>query len=188
MRNRPTQRSAIFIFIGLVALVYLINLVVFTLTAGAQLAAGGLLLIALGGLWIFFLGRPEILTCDRDTCRIIKPRFLWQAKRVKEIRRADIEEVRVEETYLMSHDGPGQTGYTVILLGRNKASQSFSTEDSQQSAQAIANRIRDYLKTVSRQPLVIRRVPWVMIAVGTGGIGIGVVLILMAIAGRPNTL
>ena len=175
---------------GLAALVYLINLVIFTLTAGAQLAAGGLLMVALGGLWIYLAGGPETLTCDRvrDTCQVIRPRFLWYPKRVEAIPLASIKEVRVEEVWLPSHDGPGRTGYGVVLRARDKGSLSFSVEYSRQSAHAIANRVEAYLKAAGHESLVVRRVPWLMIAVGAGGIGFGALLVLSAVIGWPYTI
>jgi hypothetical protein len=174
---------------GLVALVYLINLVIFAFAAGARLAAGGLFMIALGGLWLYLAGGTETLTCDRarDTCRAIRPRFLWRPKRVEAIQLTSIEEVRVEEVCLPSHDGPGRTGYEVVLRAGDKGSLSFPVEHSRQSAQAIANRVKAYLKAAAPESLVVRRVPWLMIAVGAGGIGVGALLILSAVIGWPYT-
>jgi hypothetical protein len=176
--------------VGFITLVYLINLVIFTLTAEAQLAAGGLFMIALGGLWIYLAGGPETLICDRarDTCRVIKPRFLLQPRRVEGIRLTSIEEARVEEVYLPSHDGPGRTGYAVVLRARDKGSYSFSLGYSRRSAHAIANRVEAYLKTAGHKSLVVRQVPWLMIAIGAGGIGIGVLLILSAVLGWPYNI
>ena len=190
MRAKTSQRTAIFMVVGFIALVFLINLVIFTLTAGAQLAAGGLLMVALGGLWIYLAGGPETLTCDpaRDTCRVVRPRFLWRPRRVEAMRLTNIEEVRVEEVCLPSHDGPGRTGYGVVLRARDKGSLSFSIWYSRRSAHAIANRIKAYLQTAGHESLVVRQVPWLMVAVGAGGIGMGVLLILSAVLGWPYTI
>lgn len=171
----------------LLAMVYLINLVIFTLAGKAQLAAGGLLMMALGGLWIYLLGAPETLTCNPEMCLIVRPRFLWTAKRVDVVPRASIEEVRVEEVHIMSHDGPGRTAYQLVLHGRDKVAHFFSVEDSQQRAQGIANRVNTYLKTPSHESVVVRRVPWVMVMVGIVGIVIGVLLILSALQGWSFT-
>ena len=170
---------------GFIGLVYLVNLVIFTLTEKAQLTAGGLFLIALGTLWIYLMGGPETLICDRarDRCQIIKPRFLLQAKRVEAIRLTSIEEVKVDKVCRSSHDGPGRASYEVILRARDKGSFSFSSEYSQQTAAAIANRVKAFLEKAGHESLVVRRVPWLMIAIGVGGIGIGVLLIVSAVIG-----
>lgn len=120
MRAKQSQRHQVFLLIGFLALVVLSNLVIFALAAKAQLAAGGLFMIALGGLWIYLVGGPETLTCDHDTCRIVKPRFLLRGKSVDAMPLSSIAKVCVEEIYLMSHDGPGRTGYQVVLRGRDK--------------------------------------------------------------------
>lgn len=178
MRAKPSQRTAIFLLIGFVALVYVINLVIFTLTAEAQLIAGGLFMIALGGLWLYLMGGAETLTCDRDTCRIIKPRFLLRAKSVDEVPLTSIEKVEVEEVHQISHDGPGRPGYQVVLRLMDNSSRYFSVEVFQQKAQAIANQVREHLETPGQQSLVVRRGQWIMTCIGMGAIGVGVLLIL----------
>ncbi|HEX8130495.1 MAG TPA: hypothetical protein VF527_15445 [Pyrinomonadaceae bacterium] len=185
MGAKISQRNAAFVVFGIIAAGYIFNLVIFSLSREAQFTAGGLLLVASGAACLYFSGAPETLSCDRalNTCRLTRPRFLHMPKSVETFPLDRVRAVRVNETYVSSLDGPGHTGYEVSLETEGRRVHVFCTEDRERSADAIARRIRSFLKDDSQRSLMVRRFPWMIDAVGGALIIAGALLVLSAATG-----
>ena len=185
MDAKKSQRRATLGVFGLIAAGYLVNFVIFSLPVEWQYTAGGLVLIALGVLWIYFLGASETLVCDRplNTCRLTRPRFILTPKSVTTFPLDSIREVRVDETYVSSLDGPGRTGYEVRIRTVDERIHVVSTEDNPRTAAALAKRIRTFVADDTPNSLKERRVTWMMVAVGGASIIMGVLLALGVAAG-----
>ncbi|HEV2802722.1 MAG TPA: hypothetical protein VGW12_19780 [Pyrinomonadaceae bacterium] len=180
MAAKKSQRNAAFLLFGVVAAVYLFNFVVFNLMGEGQLRAGGLGLCALGLLWLYLLGTPETLSCDRipGACRLVKPRFLLTSKQVVNLPLARVRDVRINETYVPSHDGPGRKGYEVCLETDDGRTHVFTTTHSKQRADETSARIRSFLKDETQRSLRLRKFPWALDATGAVFILLGLLLLV----------
>ncbi len=180
MAAKKSQRNAAFLVVGFIAAVYCFNFVVFNLSGQGQRIAGGLALVVLGAIWIYLLGAPETLSCDRarNTCRLVKPRFLFTPKQIVNLSLNRVRGARVSETYVPSHDGPGHKGYEVRLETVDGGAHVFTVADSVRSAEAIARRINSFLKDRESRPLLLRRFPWTMEATGAVFILLGALLVV----------
>lgn len=180
MAAKKSQRKAALLLAGFVAAVYFVNFFVFNLSGQGQRIAGGLVLVALGAIWIYLLGAPETLSCDRarNTCRLVKPRFLLTPERIVNLPLDRVRAARVGETYIPSHDGPGSKGYEVRLETADGGADVFTVADSARDADAIARRINSFLKDGESRPLLLRRFPWTMEATGAVFIILGALLVI----------
>ena len=187
MGAKKSQRNAALVVFGIIAAFYLLNLVIFSPDGEGQLVAGGLMLVASGAVWIYLLGAPDTLHCDRtlNTCRLIKARFLLTPKSVRAFPLERLRDVSVNETYLPSHDSPAHKGYEVSLKIDDGRTHVFSTEEGERKADAIARRIKSFLKDDGQRSLTVRRFPWTMIALGIGSIIFGALLVLSGATGWP---
>jgi hypothetical protein len=191
MGANKSQRNGALILFGFIAAVYLFNIFIFSLSKERQLNAGGLALIALGAAWIYLLGAPETLSCDRthNTCRLIRPRFLLTPKSVETFPLDRVRDVHVMETSVTSHDGPSRKGYEVRLeIEDARRAHVFSTEDSERRADAIVRRVESFLKDEGQLRLTVRRFPWAMIAFGAALVIFGAWLVLGGATGWPSAL
>lgn len=191
MGAKKSQRNGALILFGFIAAVYLFNILIFSLSAERQLNAGGMALIVSGAVWIYLLGTPETLSCDRthNTCRLIKPRFLLTPKSVETFPLDRVRDVHVMETSVTSHDGPSRKGYEVRLEIEDVVrAHVFSTEDSERSADAIVRRVRSFLKDEGQPRLTVRRFPWAVIAFGVASVIFGVLLVLGGATGWPSVV
>lgn len=190
MGAKKSQRKAAFVVFGIIATGYLVNLFIFNLPEESQYTVGGLALIASGAACLYFTGAPETLSCDRslNTCRLTRPRFLLTPKSVEIFPLDRVRDACVIETQVSSHDGPPRKAYEVRLeIGDGRAHVS-STEDSKRRADALARRIKSFLKDDGHGRLKLRRFPWVVDAVGVALMIFGALLVLNSATGWPDAL
>jgi len=191
MPKNNSRRKGTLIVFGFIALVYLANFVIFSLPDGSsrQYAVGGSFMVALGVFWIWAVGRHVTISLDRarNTCRLVRPRWLFEAGAVESLPLEHVRGVRVSEVTIPSHDGPASTHYEVSLETKTERVVALSLEDSRRSAERLAARLRAFLKE-GRGQLTVRRFPWLMLSLGVAFAVFGALLILSAAAGWPWTL
>ncbi|HLL76914.1 MAG TPA: hypothetical protein VK421_16790 [Pyrinomonadaceae bacterium] len=192
MGKKSSRRKGAVAVFGVIALVYLVNLGLGGLPDDSpwQYAAGGAFLVASGAALVWLEGRPTTLRLDRarNTCRLSTPRQLFSAGTVETFPLDLIRAASVNEVTLLSHDGPSSTGYEVRLETKDRRAVTVSLERSRRAADGVARRIRDFLKGNGDKRLTVRRVPWLMLAVGGAFVVWGTLLISSALAGWPYAL
>lgn len=188
-RRKVSQRAAAVVLFGFAGLVYLANFALGGLPdhSPRQYALGGLLLVALGVGWAWLLGRPATLRLDRarNTCRLSTPLQLFGAGADETFPLERVRCASVCEVTLASHDGPGGTGYEVRLETKDGRAVLISTESSRRTADALARRLKDFLRGRGGETLTVRRFPWIVLAFGFALAAFGALLILSAAAGWP---
>ena len=188
MGKKSSQRKGAVAVFGVIALAYLANFGIGSLPDGSpwQYTAGGSFLVATGAAWIWLAGRPTTLRLDRarNTCRLSTPRHFFSAGAVETLPLDRVRAASVSEVTLPSHDGPDGTGYEVRLETKDGRSVLISLERSRRGADALARRVRGFLKS-GGEGLTVRRFPWIMLAVGAALASVGALLILSAAVGWP---
>ena len=184
MMKKNSQRKATLLVLGVIALGYLVNFVIFSLPDGSpqQYAAAGSLLVAAGAAWVWLVGRPTTLRLDRarNTCRLVRPRFFIGSGTDETFPLERVSGVRVREVTLSSHDGPDSTGYEVSIETKDGRAYVFSTEDSRPGGERLAARVRALLE--GGEPSTLRRHSWMMLAVGGAFVLCGLLVIIIGAA------
>jgi|GEM_PF-3483911 len=189
MGAKKSQRKAAFVVFGIIATGYLVNFFIFNLPEESQFfTVSGLALIASGATCLYFMGAPETLSCDRslNACRLSRPRFLLTSKSVEIFPLDRVRDACVIETQVSSHDGPPRKAYEVRLEIGDERAHVLSTEDSKRRADALARRIKLFLKDDGHRQLTLRRFPWMVDAVGVAFMIFGALLVLRSTFWWPD--
>ena len=161
MGKNRSQRKGAFLVFGIIAFGYLANFGISSLPDNSpwQYAAGGAFIVALGAGWFWLAGRPVTLRIDRaqNTCRLSTPRLFFNAGTVETFPLERVRGVSVSEVTLLSHDGPSSTGYEVRLETKDGRAVPISVKRSRRGADAIARRVKDFLRGGGGERLTVRR-------------------------------